>query len=655
MGLPPEPCEMDCSLRSGYFFLAPLAYSDEWRCNGRGIGRVSINVGWFCGELATSLQFMSYIPGMLLQGIDWLILLLFFALSLGIGLYSSKKSSENVQEFFKAGGNLPWWVLGISMVATTFSTDTPNLVTDIVRKNGVSGNWVWWSFLLTGMLTVFFFARLWKRSGVLTDIEFYELRYSGRPASFLRGFRALYLGIFFNVVIISGVSLAAIKIGGVLLGLSPLPVLLISGFVTVLYSTLGGLRGVVFTDFLQFGLSLAGAIAAAWVSVNHPAVGGLDQLIQHPDITDKLNFIPDINHWELFLAVFLIPVFVQWWSVWYPGSEPGGGGFIVQRMLAAKNENHALSSIMLFTIVHYAIRPWPWILVALCSILVFPDMDALRDAFPNADASIVQDDMAYPAMLSFMPVGIMGLVVTSLVAAYMSTLSTMLNLGSSYVVNDFYQRFIRPDASQKHLIAVGRLTTIGIMVVGGYVALHLENALQTFGILLQIGAGTGLIYILRWYWWRINALSELVAMAASFLVALYFAFLHELYFEPLPNAAELIAGILFTTGSWVLTAYWTRATDREVLVAFVQKTKAPGPGWKRIHAYLEKTGQKVDTRQYFDFQAALLAFAAGITAVYAFLFGTGSILFGNPGSGLLLLLLAATAFGVLFLLKKRLL
>ncbi|XHC44905.1 sodium:solute symporter family protein [Cyclobacterium xiamenense] len=598
---------------------------------------------------------MSYIPGMLLQGIDWLILFLFFALSLGIGVYSSRKSSENVQEFFKAGGNLPWWVLGISMVATTFSTDTPNLVTDIVRKNGISGNWVWWSFLLTGMLTVFFFARLWKRSGVLTDIEFYELRYSGRPASFLRGFRALYLGIFFNVVIISGVSLAAIKIGGVLLGLNPLPVLLISGFVTVLYSSLGGLRGVVFTDFLQFGLSLAGAIAAAWVSVNHPAVGGLDQLIQHPEIIDKLNFIPDINHWELFLAVFLIPVFVQWWSVWYPGSEPGGGGFIVQRMLAAKNENHALSSIMLFTIVHYAIRPWPWILVALCSILVFPNMESLQEAFPNADAAIVQDDMAYPAMLSFMPVGIMGLVVTSLVAAYMSTLSTMLNLGSSYVVNDFYQRFIRPDASQKHLIAIGRLTTVGIMVVGGYVALHLENALQTFDILLQIGAGTGLIYILRWYWWRINALSELVAMAASFFAALYFTFLHEVYFEPLPNAMELIGGILFTTGSWVLTAYLTRATDKEVLIAFVQKTKAPGPGWERIYGFLKNNGKKVDARPLFDFQAALLAFAAGITAVYAFLFGTGSILFGNLGSGLLLLLLAAVASGALFLLKKRLL
>lgn len=591
---------------------------------------------------------------MLLQGIDWLILLLFFALSLGIGIYSSKKSSQNIQEFFKAGGNLPWWVLGISMVATTFSTDTPNLVTDIVRKNGISGNWVWWSFLLTGMLTVFFFARLWKRSGVLTDIEFYELRYSGKPASFLRGFRAIYLGIFFNVVIISGVSLAAIKIGGVLLGLSPLPVLLISGFVTVLYSSLGGLRGVVFTDFMQFGISLAGAIAAAWVSVNHPAVGGLDELLQHPEVSVKLDFIPDINNWEVFLMVFLIPVFIQWWSVWYPGSEPGGGGFIVQRMLAAKDENHALSSVLLFTIVHYAIRPWPWIIVALCSIIVFPDLDALRQAFPQADDAIVQDDMAYPAMLSFMPVGIMGLVVTSLVAAYMSTLSTMLNLGSSYVVNDFYRRFVKPGASQRHLIAMGRFTTVLIMVIGGYVALHLENALQTFAILLQIGAGTGLIYILRWYWWRINAISEMVAMAVSFLMAIYFTFVHPVFFEPLTTSAELLIGILVTTLSWVTAAYWTPETDREKLIAFVQKTNAPGRGWRRIYKRMSGKGQQIAPSVAFDFQASLLAFAAGVTAVYAFLFGTGYFLFGDALRGVLLLLLAGIGFAAIFLLRKKL-
>ncbi|EPR71478.1 sodium:solute symporter family protein [Cyclobacterium qasimii] len=590
---------------------------------------------------------------MLLQGIDWLILVAFFAVSLGIGLYSSRQSSKNINEFFKAGGNLPWWILGTSMVATTFSTDTPNLITDIVRKNGISGNWVWWSFLLTGMLTVFFFAKLWKRSGVLTDIEFYELRYSGKAASFLRGFRAIFLGLFFNVVIISGVSLAAIKIGGVLLGISPIATLLISGVVTVIYSSLGGLRGVVFTDFIQFILSLAGAIAAAWVAVNHPAVGGLENLVNHELIVDKLNFIPDLANREIFLTIFLIPLFIQWWSVWYPGSEPGGGGFIVQRMLAAKDEKNALSSVMFFTIVHYAIRPWPWILVALCSIIVFPDMASLQAAFPNADASIVQDDMAYPAMLSFMPVGIMGLVVTSLVAAYMSTLSTMLNLGASYMVNDFYLRFIKPDSTQKHLVAVGRIATVLIMVLGGYVALHLENALQTFSILLQIGAGTGLIYILRWYWWRINAMSEIVAMAASFLTALYFAFIHHNYFEEFATHEELIVGILVTTVCWVSTAYLSTPTEKSVLISFVKKTKAPGPGWRRIHNLIGSTGEKVDTTGYFDFQAAILAFGAGVIGVYSFLFGTGNVLLGDMLNGILLIILAIVAFGALFALRKR--
>ncbi|SHM79189.1 Na+/proline symporter [Cyclobacterium lianum] len=590
---------------------------------------------------------------MLLQGVDWLILVSFFVLSLGIGLYSSGESGKNINEFFKAGGNLPWWVLGTSMVATTFSTDTPNLVTDIVRKNGISGNWVWWSFLLTGMLTVFFFAKLWKRSGVLTDIEFYELRYSGKAASFLRGFRAIYLGVFFNVVIISGVSLAAIKIGTVLLGISPMATLMVSGLVTVIYSSLGGLRGVVFTDFIQFMLSLAGAIAAAWIAVNHPAVGGFDNLLQHEHVVDKLDFIPDISNGEIFLTVFLVPLFIQWWSVWYPGSEPGGGGFIVQRMLAAKDENNALSSVMLFTIVHYAIRPWPWIIVALCSIIVFPDLQALQTAFPGVDPAIVQDDLAYPAMLSFMPVGIMGLVVTSLVAAYMSTLSTMLNLGSSYLVNDFYLRFVRPGASQKHLITVGRIATLLIMIVGGFFALQLENALQTFGILLQIGAGTGLIYILRWYWWRINALSEIVAMGVSFFVALYFAFLHPFYFDPLSNLEQLVIGIVLTTIAWVLTALLGPATDKQLLISFVRKTSVPGPGWKRVYGWMKEKGEKHTSPHYFDFQAAIMAFGAGTMAVYAFLFGTGSYLLGQPFRGLLLMLLSALGFGLLIFLKRK--
>ena len=585
---------------------------------------------------------------MLLQQIDWFILIGFFAVSLVIGLYTAKKASKSQEEYFNAGGTMSWWLLGISMVATTFSTDTPNLVTDIVRKNGISGNWVWWSFLLTGMLTVFFFAKLWKRSGVLTDIEFYEMRYSGKIAAFLRGFRAIYLGVFFNVVIIASVSLAAIKIGGILLGISPLQTLLISGVVTVIYSSLGGLRGVVLTDFIQFGLSLGGAIAAAYIAVTHPAVGGMESLLANPEVSKRLNILPDFGNMELAVMVFFIPLFIQWWSVWYPGAEPGGGGYVVQRMLAAKNEKHAFSSVLLFNIVHYAIRPWPWIIVALCSIIVFPNLSDISAAFPNTASNIIQDDIAYPAMLSFLPVGLMGLVVTSLVAAYMSTLSTHLNWGASYVVNDFYKRFINPNSSQKTLVNVGRIATVLIMLLGGLIALQLENALQSFSILLQIGAGTGLLYILRWYWWRINAASELAAMIVSFLVALYFSFVHKLYFDPLPTHIELVIGVAVTTISWVLVTFISKPTDQKVLVNFLTITKVPGKGWAKVRALAKKDSGIVVDENLFGFQKAIFSFAIGVIAIYSLLIGIGKIVLGEPNLGYGMLLGSILAFAVVY-------
>ncbi len=585
---------------------------------------------------------------MLLQGVDWIILIGFFVISLGIGLYTAKKASKSQEEYFNAGGNMSWWLLGISMVATTFSTDTPNLVTDIVRTNGVAGNWVWWSFLLTGMLTVFFFAKLWKRSGVLTDIEFYELRYSGKLAAFLRGFRAIYLGVFFNVVIIASVSLAAIKIGGILLGISPLQTLLIAGIVTVIYSSLGGLRGVVLTDFLQFGLSLGGAIAAAYIAVSHPAVGGMDNLINHSDVSSKLNILPDFGNMEIAVVIFFIPLFVQWWSVWYPGAEPGGGGYVVQRMLAAKNEKHAFSSVLLFNIVHYAIRPWPWIIVALASIIVFPSLDDIQTAFPNASAQIIKDDIAYPAMLSFLPVGLMGLVVTSLVAAYMSTLSTHLNWGASYVVNDFYKRFINPKSSQKTLVNVGRIATVLIMLFGGYMALQLENALQSFSILLQIGAGTGLLYILRWYWWRINAASELTAMIVSFLVALYFAFVHKHYFEPVETHIELIVGVAITTLSWVMVAYLSSPTNKSVLIKFLKITKVPGRGWAKVRSQMTSQEAADADPTLFGFQKALFSFAVGVIAIYALLIAIGKVVLKSYTAGVGLFIVAIVAFALVY-------
>ncbi|MBT8144596.1 MAG: Na+:solute symporter, partial [Gammaproteobacteria bacterium] len=402
---------------------------------------------------------------MQLEGIDWAIIIATFAVTLTIGLYSARRAGSGTTEFFLSGRNMPWWLLGISMVATTFSSDTPNLVTDIVRKNGVAGNWVWWAFLLTGMLTVFVYARLWRRSGALTDIEFYELRYSGKSAAFLRGFRAIYLGFFFNVIIMAAVSLAAIKIGGIMLGLSPLDSLLWASFITVTVAALGGLRAVLHSDLFLFTLAMVGAIAAAVFALRAPEVGGLGALIAAPVLQDSLSFFPQLERGadgsyttasiDLFVSVLVIPIAVQWWSVWYPSAEPGGGGYVAQRMLAAKDEKNAQAAVLLFNALYYGLRPWPWIIVALCSIVVFPDLDSIARAFPDADPSIINDDLAYPAMLErVLPHGWLGLVVASLLAAYVSTISTHLNWGSSYIVHDFYRRFFRPEASEREQVMV---------------------------------------------------------------------------------------------------------------------------------------------------------------------------------------------------------
>ncbi|MBM4172408.1 MAG: Na+:solute symporter, partial [Ignavibacteria bacterium] len=452
--------------------------------------------------------------------IDWVIIVLSFLVSLILGVWVTKRASKNSAEYFLSGRNMPWYLLGFSMVATTFSVDTPNLVTDIVRQNGVAGNWVWWAFLLTGMLTVFIYAKLWRRSNVLTDVEFYELRYDGKSAAFLRGFRALYLGIFFNVTIMASVTLAAIKVGSIMLNLTPLEVILIAGGVTVIYSSLGGFLGVLLTDFILFIMAMIGSVIAAYVSVNHPKIGGLQNLLSHPEISSRLSLIPDFNNWEFALIIFIIPLTIQWWSVWYPGAEPGGGGYIAQRMLAAKNEKHSMGATLFFNFAHYALRPWPWILVALSSLIVFPNLESIQHAFPNINPKIIGHDMAYPAMLTYLPAGILGLVVASLIAAYMSTMSTSLNWGSSYVVNDFYKRFVKKDADEKELVLVGRISTVLMMILASIFSLYLQSALNAFNVLLQIGAGTGLLFILRWFWYRINPYSEISAMIVSFLVAI---------------------------------------------------------------------------------------------------------------------------------------
>ncbi len=558
---------------------------------------------------------------MTFESIDWAVLAVYFVLTLAIGFWAARRAGKSSTEFFLSGRSMPWWLLGLSMVATTFSTDTPNLVTDITRTGGVAGNWVWWAFLLTGMLTVFVYARLWRRSGVLTDLEFYEIRYSGRAAAFLRGFRAVYLGVFFNVMVMATVTLAAIKIGGVMFGLTPLQTVTLASTVTVAVSIAGGFRSVVLTDFLLFGVAMTGAVAAAVFSLRHPAVGGLEALLAHNGVRDKLALLPDLGDTATVVPLLLVPLAVQWWAAWYPGAEPGGGGYIAQRMLAAKDENHAIGATLLFNVAHYALRPWPWILVALCSIVVFPDLDSLRAAFPNVDPAVVRDDLAYPAMLTFLPAGWLGLVVGSLAAAYMSTISTHLNWGSSYITHDVYQRFFEPNASERRLVRVGRLSTLILMVIAAAVALRLQNALQAFNILLQIGAGTGLLFILRWFWWRINAWSELTAMVVSFGVALYF------FLAP-PSGREawheLLIGVGITTVSWLAVTFLTPATDRATLRAFYRLTRPGGPGWRSVigREELEGDGAWIVPR-------GLLAMLIGSVAVYSALFATGMWIYGR--------------------------
>ena len=600
---------------------------------------------------------------MKLAPIDWILIIVFFSIVLAIGIIVSKKSGKNTSEYFLSNRSLPWWLLGFSMVATTFSTDTPNLVTDIVRNNGVSGNWVWWAFLLTGLLTVFVYAKLWRKSDVQTDMEFYDLRYGGKPAQFLRGFRSIYLGVIFNVMAMAAVTLAAIKIGQVMLGLNPIQTVLIAGTITVVFSTLGGFRGVVYTDFVLFFVAIFGAVGAAYFLVNLPEIGGLSKLIQHENVIGKLSIFPNFSDTEALIGIFIIPLAVQWWSSWYPGAEPGGGGYIAQRMLAAKNENHAVGATLFFNIMHYALRPWPWILVALASLVLYPDLASLQTAFPNVEESKLGHDLAYSAMLTKLPSGLLGLVLASLGAAYMSTISTHLNWGSSYIVNDFYKQKINRNASEKQLVNVGRLSTIFLMAFSALFALFLTNALQLFDIILMFGAGTGLIFILRWFWWRINAWSEISAMFASGLISilLNFTSLSTLLFDHQTNNEIFVEGIfpawskfpivvLITSIVWVTVTFLTKPETDETLRRFYKKTTPGGPGWARIlNTFPDTSFIENENKKKWTVPSGILAMILGCFMVYGAMFATGNFLYGNYklASGLLLLVI----FSVFLLIK----
>ena len=572
---------------------------------------------------------------MQITALDWIIIFLFFAISLGIGIYVSKSSSKSANEYFLSGRSMPWWLLGLSMVATTFSTDTPNLVTDIVRSNGVSGNWVWWAFLITGLLTVFVYAKLWRKSNVSTDLEFYELRYGGKPASFLRKFRSLYLGIIFNVITMSAVTLAAIKIGGIMLGLEPWQTVITAGLVTVTFSAIGGFKGVVYTDVILFFVAMGGAIGAAVYLVNLPEVGGIESLLSNENVINKISILPDFNDTEALIALLIIPLAVQWWSSWYPGAEPGGGGYIAQRMFAAKNENHAIGATFFFNIMHYALRPWPWILVALASLVVFPDLDSIQNAFPNITQDKLGNDLAYPAMLTKLPTGLLGLVLASLISAYMSTISTQLNWGSSYIVYDFYQTQINPNASQKQLVAVGRISTVLLMVLSTLLALLLQNAMQLFNLLLVFGAGTGLIFILRWFWWRINAWSEITAMLASGLISLFLAIpsIKTSLFGLngiMPGWAEFPFVVFVTTALWLIVTYLTPSESTSVLRSFYKKIQPGGPGWTKIVEEAKNDSEDIIMEnESWSVPSGIIAMLLGCIMIYSIMFSTGYFIYGS--------------------------
>lgn len=560
----------------------------------------------------------------MIGSIDWIIIALSLILSLAIGWWAARKTEGSSESYFLAGRNMPWWLLGISMVATTFAADTPPFVTQIVRESGVAANWIWWAFMFSGLLTTFMFARRWRRSGVVTDVEFYELRYGGKSGKFLRAFRALYLGLFFNVIVIAWVSLAAIKILGIMLGLEPWQTVIIGAGVTMLYSAAGGLRSVLLVDMFQFILAMGGAIAAAYYIVNMEQIGGMSALISHPSVQAKMNFLPTTP--DGWVTLFIIPFALQWWSSYYPGSEQGGGGYVAQRMMAAKNERHAMHASLFFNIAHNALRPWPWILVALASIIVFPDIESIGAAFPDFAKDKLGDDAAYSAMIAQLPAGMKGLVLASLIAAYISTLSTQVNVGASYLSQDFWHRFIKPNAPERTHARTGRYATVIVLVLGSLVALTLNNAGQIFTITLAIGAGTGLVYLLRWLWWRVNAWSEISAMIGAGISSYFFVPKSTLSFCDPFGWAEILgpwsyaAIVALTTVIWFLVTFLTAPETEATLQKFVARTSPPGKNWQRF----ELPGHIRDPHSAG--RDLLQVFLASI-AIIATIIGTGYFLY----------------------------
>lgn len=597
-----------------------------------------------------------------LQFIDWFIV----AFTLGIcfipALFFGKRASANTSEFFASGRSVPWWLAGLSMVATTFSSDTPNWVTQQVRQYGVAGNWQWWAFVLTGVSTVFFFARLWRRLGVMTDLEFYELRYSGKAASVVRGFRAVYLGLFFNCFIMGMVTLAACKIANILFGLAPWKTILFCGLINVVFAAHSGLWGVLVIDMVQFFIKMTAVIAAAYFGlkevarvsgVGDGALAGLHKLVETLGAQQVvlangspvmsaidgrgqpiLDIMPNFSMGELALMIFIVPIAIGWWANWYPGAEPGGGSYIAQRMLASKSEKDSLGGTLFFNLAHYVLRPWPWIITALCSIIIFPELKDIQAAFPDADPSLIGHDSAFPAMLKFMPVGFVGLMVGGLIAANSSTILTHLNWGSSYLVHDFYRRFMAKNASERHYVNVGRACTVMLYIVAALLSTILTSAQDAFEVLISIGAGTGLLYLLRWFWWRISAWCEVVAMISSFTISVAF-FVMKKAGHPLPFAHAVLYSVGFTTICWLVTAFVGSQTSRETLISFYKKVHPAGPGWTVIRK--EAGVSEADAALHGDHMGmAFTGWISGCIAIWSSLFTIGNCLYGRMQTAILL-------------------
>jgi Na+/proline symporter len=576
--------------------------------------------------------------------VDWMAIAAYFLFNILIGLYYRKRATASTEDYFIGGRKVSWWLAGTSMVATTFAADTPLAVAGMVAKNGIAGNWLWWNMLMSGMLTVFFYARLWRRAGVLTDVEFAEIRYGGRPAAFLRGFRAVYLGLPVNCIILGWVNLAMVKILMLIFGVTKIQALalvFIIMLLTAMISTLSGLWGVLVTDLFQFVLKMGMMIMLAFFAVR--ATGGMDALIAKLLAIDAvkgasgghgsiLSFVPEIGSVWMPMLTFFVYLAVNWWATWYPGAEPGGGGYIAQRILCAKDEKHSLLATLWFNIAHYAVRPWPWILTALCSLVLYPSLVDKESGF----IMVIMDSRVFPAALR-------GLMIAAFAAAYMSTVGTQLNWGASYLVNDFYRRFLVRQGNEKHYVVISQIATILIMLASCVVTYYQDSIAGAWKFLIAVGAGTGSVFILRWFWWRINAWSEVAAMAASFFVSIYLQVHRGMNNDdPQQFAWIVLITVACSTVVWITVTMMTAPEKEEILTAFYRRVRPSSSLWRPI----ARKASDVVVRN--DMAWNLLDWFCGCVLVYMTLFGVGKLIFGQIPAGVAFLVIALIAGGIIY-------